>query len=235
MAVQSTSVVPKYYQVEQLLRRRISTLPEGALLPAEPLLSKEYGVSRTTLRMAVGALVADGLLQRAQGKGTFVATQRLEFPLGYHARTTTPAADELVTHRVLRAERSSAGDEFAAVFGIKPADKVIRIERITYQNDLSMGTGMLVVPVKVAPGLRTSDFATGRFFYTLADYGVKIIHHRVVVESTTMDPAIARLLEIRPGLPSISLVRYGFGKNDSVLAYVRILTRGDIGRYVLDF
>ena len=63
---------PKYLSVREHLRRRVSALPEHTLLPPEPQLCAEYGVSRITLRRAVDGLVADGHLVREQGRGTFV-------------------------------------------------------------------------------------------------------------------------------------------------------------------
>ena len=64
---------PKYLSVREHLRRRVSALPEHTLLPPEPVLCEEYGVSRITLRRAVDGLVADGHLVREQGRGTYVS------------------------------------------------------------------------------------------------------------------------------------------------------------------
>src|SRR3954451_6208087 len=63
---------PKYLAVREALRRRVSALPEHTLLPPEPVLCEEYGVSRITLRRGVDGLVADGHLVREQGRGTYV-------------------------------------------------------------------------------------------------------------------------------------------------------------------
>src|SRR3954466_1302687 len=70
--VSSPVAGPKYLSVREHLRRRVSALPEHTLLPPEPVLSSEYGVSRITLRRAVDGLVADGHLVREQGRGTYV-------------------------------------------------------------------------------------------------------------------------------------------------------------------
>src|SRR3954464_8462654 len=58
---------PKYLSVREHLRRRVTALPEQTLLPPEPVLCAEYGVSRITLRRAVDGLVADGHLVLEQG------------------------------------------------------------------------------------------------------------------------------------------------------------------------
>src|SRR3978361_1227486 len=71
-SVTSAPAGPKYLAVREHLRRRVSALPEHTLLPPEPVLCTEYGVSRITLRRAVDGLVADGHLVREQGRGTYV-------------------------------------------------------------------------------------------------------------------------------------------------------------------
>lgn len=65
---------PKHLVVLRDLRTRISdgTWGPGERLPAEEDLALEYGVSRQTLRRAFGELVADGLVDRTRGRGTFV-------------------------------------------------------------------------------------------------------------------------------------------------------------------
>jgi GntR family transcriptional regulator len=56
------------------LERRIvmGEYPVGSQLPPEAELAASLGVSRTTLRDAVGRLEAQGLLVRQQGRGTYV-------------------------------------------------------------------------------------------------------------------------------------------------------------------
>lgn len=56
--------------------------PEGELLPSENVLSKEYGVSRETIRKSLDYLSQDGLIQKRQGKGSIVLNPHLfNFPI----------------------------------------------------------------------------------------------------------------------------------------------------------
>jgi GntR family transcriptional regulator len=70
----SASPIPLYHRVYSVLRQRVDngTYPPGAQLPTEDELVAEFGVSRATIRQAVGDLVAAGLVSRHQGRGTFV-------------------------------------------------------------------------------------------------------------------------------------------------------------------
>lgn len=63
--------VPKYVAVRDNLRQRARAMRPGEKLPAEPELCERYGVSRITLRHAIGDLIQEGLLVREQGRGTF--------------------------------------------------------------------------------------------------------------------------------------------------------------------
>src|ERR1700733_9555377 len=63
-----------YEVVARRLERRIRRAEWGwhMPLPSEPALSEWYGVSRTTVRSAIGTLIDRGMLERVRGKGTFV-------------------------------------------------------------------------------------------------------------------------------------------------------------------
>jgi DNA-binding LacI/PurR family transcriptional regulator len=63
-----------FAQLENDLREMILSgkLQDNTAIPTEAKLSKNYGISRNTARKALANLVAEGLLQKTQGRGTFV-------------------------------------------------------------------------------------------------------------------------------------------------------------------
>lgn len=71
--------IPYYYQLEGLLRDHLRNgrWRPGEQVPSEKQLCTTYAVSRTTVRQAIGHLVADGLLYHVKGKGTFVRRSSL--------------------------------------------------------------------------------------------------------------------------------------------------------------
>jgi DNA-binding transcriptional MocR family regulator len=82
---------PLYEQVEEALKRLIldGVLSPGDELPASRVLAKDLGLNRGTITTAYDDLVADGLLYRHVGRGTFVARrEELDQILG--VRRTAP-------------------------------------------------------------------------------------------------------------------------------------------------
>ena len=65
---------PLYAQLADILRRMITSgeLQPRSPLPSESYLQQEHGVSRGTVRMAMGVLREEGLVITIAGRGTFV-------------------------------------------------------------------------------------------------------------------------------------------------------------------
>jgi GntR family transcriptional regulator len=75
--VQHGTPVPPWRQLAALLREQIESgeLPPGARLPSILRLSQEHGIATVTVRKALDALKADGLIETTPGYGTFVASR----------------------------------------------------------------------------------------------------------------------------------------------------------------
>src|SRR5512137_1633829 len=69
---------PLYLQVKDKILQKIveSRLPAGSAIPTEQALAKTYGTSTSTIRQAINLLVAEGILSKKQGKGTFLTERR---------------------------------------------------------------------------------------------------------------------------------------------------------------
>ena len=70
--VQADAFTPRYREIEQAIRQRLSKLTPGAELPSDAELCEEFGVSRMTARHAMNRIAQEGLVYRIPGRGTFV-------------------------------------------------------------------------------------------------------------------------------------------------------------------
>jgi ABC-type glycerol-3-phosphate transport system substrate-binding protein len=70
---------PLYLQVKDRLLKRIvdNGYATGGAIPSEQTLAKTYGTSISTIRQAINLLVAEGVLSKKQGKGTYIAENRV--------------------------------------------------------------------------------------------------------------------------------------------------------------
>jgi DNA-binding LacI/PurR family transcriptional regulator len=69
----------RYIKIVEVYREQIlaGKLPTGTRLPTEFELAEEFNLSRGTVRQALNLLVEEGLLERVQGRGTFVSQTAL--------------------------------------------------------------------------------------------------------------------------------------------------------------
>lgn len=80
MTIDKASVIPIYYQLFKLFEEQIrrGVLKPEECLPPENEIALRYGISRMTVRRAIAELVSAGMVYAQQGRGTFVATPKLD-------------------------------------------------------------------------------------------------------------------------------------------------------------
>ena len=73
--------VPLYHQLKTVLLENLRSgeWKPNQQLPTEDELGSRFGVSKATVRQALRDLAQAGLVRREQGRGTFVADQKVQF------------------------------------------------------------------------------------------------------------------------------------------------------------
>lgn len=193
-------------QVADAIRIRIGSgeWPAGHRLPPEPVLAEEIGISRGTLRKGLAALLGEGLLTRAPGRGTFVASG--ERP---HASQllSTLAEDVLsqgahLSTRVLEAAFVTAPRAIAAELRLETGATVFRLVRV---RETGAGPFALlhnyVVP-ELAPGIDQVDFAHETLFGVLEERcGLRISSARRRFSAVAAHSGVTVELDLSDGEP----------------------------------
>lgn len=202
--------VPTHAQLHDILEELCrTTLKPGDTLPGERLLEETYGVSRITVRRAIGDLVAAGKLRRIRGKGTFVAPNPLVSRLHLASFSDEMGAQDVTaSSKILTSGRSSAPED-AAIFFDTPANA----EHIHLRR-LRLGDGE---PYSIDDGWYNSTFAPSLLendiynsVYAILDsvFDVPITDADQTVSAISADADTAPLLDVPVGTPLLHIVRY---------------------------
>ncbi|MBB5044922.1 GntR family transcriptional regulator [Shinella fusca] len=163
-------LLPLYEQVRRSILAGIEAgqFAEGSFLPAEPELMAFYGVSRITLRRAIGDLCADGRLQRQQGRGTVVMPDKVRQTLvslsGFSE--TMDGLGRKAGHRILARDDNP---DAPAIRERLRAAALIRFDRLLEDGGRPMTLETLWFDAARFPEIVEPVAAGGSFFTALRD------------------------------------------------------------------
>ena len=208
--------LPRYQQLHDDLVHRIATgewLP-GEVIPTEAQLSSAYEVSTGTLRKAVDLLVAEGVLTRSQGRGTFVRRPQIDASMLRFFRFKSSSGDPMLpTARVLKREVTAPDEEVRQALQLGRNDKVIRLSRLRLMDALPVLAEEIWLPrARFAPlaGLALHDFEDLLYpqYERLCQQVVATARETLSVRRA--DKVLARQLSMEAGQPVIHVRRVAF-------------------------
>ncbi len=235
---------PLYRQVADELRVQIQQrdLAPGRQLPTEAALMNRYGVSRNTIRLALGVLRTEGLVVTGQGRGSFVAdvpVRRSPRPdRAFQQSITTDGGD------VLGAELAGRGDgqridvsvsthpappHVADRLGLRTGDRVVARHRLLYGDTApshSIDTFMSVELIGDTDLVRPEPLRVG-VARLLAEIGHPPVRVTDEIGVRMPSPAEAQELQIATGVPLLSVQRTAYDEADSPVLTASTLLPGD--------
>lgn len=211
--------LPLYKSIKLEITRAISggNIQGGAALPTEKELSDRYGVSVGTVRRAMADLVAEKVLVRQQGRGTFLAPFDSSRMLNsfWHIVRKDGVRDVPIV-QTLRFEESTANENTAARLKIKVGDPIYWIVNLMLMGGSPMLLDGLHIPKELFPGLTRAQFVErDSTIYDLYrnDFGISVVKTVDQVSAVAADVETAKKLDLALGSPLLEIVRvaYTFG------------------------
>jgi GntR family transcriptional regulator len=204
---------PLYEEVRGRLIEGISqgAWQPGEALPSEGELARAFGVAVGTLRKAVDTLVAEQVLVRRQGKGTFVTIhdgRRLMFHFFHIVERGGGKAYPEV--RLIDFRRERAMPEEAAALGIAPSEKLIRVRNLLSLGGRPAILDDIAIPAQLFPGLTEKIFrARDNTIYHLyqSRYGINVLRTDERLRAVLASREVAPLLQVAPGAPLLEIRR----------------------------
>lgn len=235
----ASTAMPLYHQIKEDLLEMIKGghLTPGDRIESEPELMDRYGVSRATVRQALGQLVAEGYLVIRRGLGTYVAEPKIrQGLLGMYSfsREIERLGMRPGTHvQALGVE--PAGPSVATALGIALGEPVVALKRLRSADDEPIMLETSWLPVRRFPGLVDRDLEHARLYDVLADgYGVRPARAREEFEPVLLSSDDARLLGKHTGDPALLLERVAFDPEGHPIEFCRSIVRGDRCRYFVE-
>ncbi|QXJ26231.1 GntR family transcriptional regulator [Actinomadura graeca] len=210
-------------------------LDVGDALPPERRLAEDLGVSRPTLRQAIDDLVAEGLLDRRHGSGTYVAEPRIAVSL-----TMTSFTEDMIRRgmkpggRVLSFRTEAAGARIGRRLALSPLEEVLTIRRLRLADGTAMAIETLCLPRALMPALRRQDLEGRSFYDLLRAGGIVIASGTETIEPTVTTAEEAAELDVPVHTPAFLFERVTRDEDGRPLEYVRSVYRGDRYRLELD-
>lgn len=238
-AVSAPAGLPLYRRIQADLRGRIERgdMEPGTRIETEQELMARYGVSRATIRQALGRLIADGLLEVRRGLGTFVRVRTVEHALGGFYTFSREIERHGMTPgtRVLGVGVEPADERVAAALHLAPGSAVVTLARLRLADDQPVVAETSYLPAARFPGLERHDFDRVRLYDTLTgSYGVRPVRAHEAFEPVLLSASEAELLGREPGDPALRVERTAYDVDGAIVEYCRSTVRSDRYRYSVE-
>ncbi|MCI6139973.1 MAG: GntR family transcriptional regulator [Clostridiaceae bacterium] len=234
----SKSAKPLYLQIDAAIRNDIQThiYKAGDKLPTEVELSQKYNVSKITIRKAMDKLSQDGMVQKVQGKGTFVLPRKDKVNLS----ESKGFADSLSSmghsakQNVLAVKSIPSDSKLSECLEIEEGNPLFCVERLMWADSRPIGTDTIYVSEERFPGF-IQKAVTGKPLYHIfkEDYGVEITSSTMEINGISADGANAALLKCVIGDPLFYIEKTAYDQNGLPVHYSSTLIRCDSITYVV--
>jgi GntR family transcriptional regulator len=208
---------PLYVQVEAILNERIVSggWTSGQALPAEPELAAELGVSAGTLRRALARLEQRHLIERRQGRGTYVAQQTSQQALGQFFRVRNLAGKPVEPESLVTAvETGPATVEEATRLRLEPGGSVHRIDRSRTIEGEPRIAERITLPAALFPNLSLplapAQLGMEIYVHYRNAHGIIVVRSDEDLSATAATAEDTAKLGCPPGTPLLLIERVTF-------------------------
>lgn len=230
--------VPLYYQLATVLREKILSRqyqPEDQM-PTEADLVRDYGVSRITVRQAMGKLEEAGLIRREAGRGTFVtdhrpATGTLELDQSIDELISMGKATSV---QLLELEGTVASPEVADELGLEGGAPLVRCKRLRMYEGRPYCYIVNLMPEEIGRRVQRRAWKRGSVLAHIEeDLGIPLRIAQQRVRAVLADAQLARWLDARIGAPVLRVDYIIRTDRDRPVEKAELYYRGDIYSFTL--
>lgn len=226
--IQKDCAKPIYMQVVDYLRENISSgvWGEASKIPSEIELMNSLGVSRGSIKKAISRLVEEGTLEQIQGKGTYVKSQDISFPLTEGLITFSESLNEqgiAYETQIIDCKARQAGTEIAKHLNVTPGSGFLHLERVRSVDGEPIMYIENNINSALVPGIESADFVNEGLFSILE----RLSGHQIEYSETSFvaklaDPLHAEALDVPIKSPVLQQVQTVHLDNGQAIEYAKV-------------
>ena len=230
--------MPLYRAVKRALVQAIEAgrVAPGDALPSESELALAFGVAVGTLRRAVDDLVAEHILVRRQGRGTFVATHTGDrFLFQFFHIERGDGHREVPQVELLSFERGRIDDEAAAALSLRAGEAAFLLENRLKLQGRAVVHDRLTLPAALFRGLterRLRERPSTLYHLYQAEFGITVVHTHERLRAVAADRSAARVLGVGLGMPMLQVRRTAIALGGRAVEYRSSLVLTQAHEYV---
>lgn len=239
-SLSSDARLPLYQRLRDQLAEQIANnrWRPGEAIPTEAALSAEYQLSTGTVRKAIDALVSEGILERQQGRGTFIRRAQFQSSLFRFFRFQTVSGERQVPEsRILSIEPVAAPSAVAQALGLPADAPVIRIVRVRLLDVKPVLAEEIWLPRQRFQALLEIDLSReGPLLYPIYEEvcGQVVASAEETLTAESVNDVQARLLQVAVNSPVIVIERLARDYAGNPLEWRRSRGHAEHFRYSVD-
>ncbi|WP_190300973.1 GntR family transcriptional regulator, partial [Pseudomonas veronii] len=206
--------------------------PTGKL-PSEAELGERFAVSRVTVRLAVGKLCDDGVVERKQGKGTFVAAKQVRHGLdalrSFHEALLLQGLKPSM--RVINHALQPVPEDMRGLF--EASDDCLLLERLHFVDDDPIALGRSYLPAELANVVWTDVEHQPIYSVLESITGMAVTRADLAIRAQEADKTLANALHIKRGAALLVMERTSYFANGRCCDRTRFFIRPERYAFVL--
>lgn len=228
--IDKNSPIPVYYQLKEAIKKKIADgiWKVGQCIDSERELSETYGVSRMTIRQALGELVQEGILIREKGKGTFVCEPKVKQKDMMSFSEIIKRTGRNLRTEVLEFKKIQTPEDFSDIFSF---EEVYKINRNRIVDDECIANEVVFIPVDYC-GYVDEEKLKGSLYKMLEEFGYSVDHSESSIRSVIMDDYYKKNFNVDSEVPLLQTFSKTINSDGKVLFIEESTYRSD--KYVLE-
>ena len=223
--IDKSSPIPVYYQLKTDL---ISKISQGIWKPGECIASERelceiYGVSRMTIRQALGELVQEDVLMKIKGKGTFVCepTVKQEDMMSFTEMMKQTGRN--LRTEVIDFNKISTPEHLTEIISL---DEVYIINRKRIVDDECIAIEKVYIPVDYC-GYIDEKMLEGSLFKILEEFGYIVDHSQSSIAAVIMNDELKALFKVSGEVPLLKMTSKTYTQKNKMLFLEESIYRSD--------